>query len=55
MGAPILIQTGPMLFLLSPAKALDYDTPAPPGAPRTAPLFAGQAAELIGVLREKYA
>jgi cytoplasmic iron level regulating protein YaaA (DUF328/UPF0246 family) len=40
-----------MLFLLSPAKALDYDTPAPPGVPHTLPLFMPQAAELIGVLR----
>ena len=41
-----------MLFLLSPAKALDYDTPA--GAvPHTQPLFVQQAAELIAVMREK--
>jgi hypothetical protein len=41
-----------MLFLLSPAKALDYETPA--GAvPHTQPLFVKQAAELIGVLRPK--
>ena len=41
-----------MLFLLSPAKALNYDTPA--GAVRhTQPLFVQQAAELIAVLREK--
>jgi cytoplasmic iron level regulating protein YaaA (DUF328/UPF0246 family) len=42
-----------MLFLLSPAKALDYDTPAPPGVPHTLPLFAEQSAELIAVLRQK--
>ena len=42
-----------MLFLLSPAKALDYETPAPPGLPHTLPRFAKPAAELIGVLREK--
>jgi len=42
-----------MLFLLSPAKALDYDTPVPPDLPHTAPLFAKQSAELIAVLREK--
>ena len=41
-----------MLFLLSPAKALDYATPA--GAvPHTQPLFIQQAAELIAVMREK--
>ena len=42
----------PMLFLLSPAKALDYDTPAGHVA-HTQPLFVKQAAELIGVMREK--
>ena len=41
-----------MLFLLSPAKALDYDTPAGK-VPHTQPLFVRQAAELIGVMREK--
>jgi cytoplasmic iron level regulating protein YaaA (DUF328/UPF0246 family) len=41
-----------MLFLISPAKALDYGTPAHV-ATHTQPLFAKQAAELIGVLREK--
>ena len=41
-----------MLFLLSPAKALDYDTPAG-HVPHSQPLFIPQAAELIGVLREK--
>ena len=42
-----------MLFLLSPAKALDYDTPVPPTVQPTPPLFARQAAELIGVLRTR--
>ncbi|WP_028602519.1 peroxide stress protein YaaA [Ottowia thiooxydans] len=42
-----------MLFLLSPAKALDYDTPVPADVPHTQPLFARQSAELIKVLREK--
>jgi hypothetical protein len=42
----------PMLFLLSPAKALDYDTPAG-HVPHSQPLFVKQAAELIGVMREK--
>ena len=41
-----------MLFLLSPAKALDYDTPVG-GMPHTQPVFSRQAAELIGVMREK--
>jgi uncharacterized protein len=41
-----------MLFLLSPAKSLDYDTPA--GAvPHTQPLFVKQSAELIAILRDK--
>jgi len=41
-----------MLFLLSPAKSLDYDTPA--GAlPHSLPGFAAQSAELIGVLKKK--
>ena len=38
------------MFLLSPAKSLDYDTPAG-DVPHTLPHFAAQAAELIGVLR----
>lgn len=41
-----------MLFLLSPAKALDYATPAG-DVPHTQPLFIQQAAELIAVMREK--
>ncbi len=41
-----------MLFLISPAKALDYDTP-PVTATYTQPLFVPQATELITVLREK--
>ena len=41
-----------MLFLLSPAKTLDYDTPAG-NLPHTRPLFARQAGELIGVMRSK--
>ena len=41
-----------MLFLLSPAKTLDFDTPvrAPLLKKATEPLFADRAAELIGVL-----
>lgn len=44
-----------MLFLLSPAKTLDYETPVPAAIARKAtdPLFTAQAAELIGVLRRK--
>lgn len=41
-----------MLFLLSPAKTLDYDTPVD-GVPHSSPRFVAEAAELIGVLREK--
>jgi cytoplasmic iron level regulating protein YaaA (DUF328/UPF0246 family) len=42
-----------MLFLLSPAKTLDYDTPVPAPLRRraTEPLFTAQAAGLIEVLR----
>lgn len=42
-----------MLFLLSPAKTLDYDTPVPAPLRRKAsePLFTARAAELIEVLR----
>ena len=36
-----------MLFLLSPAKSLDYDTPVG-DVPHTLPQFVPQAAELIG-------
>ncbi|MDP2254974.1 MAG: peroxide stress protein YaaA [Polaromonas sp.] len=41
-----------MLFLLSPAKALDYDTP-PHLATHTQPLFKRQSAELIEVLKTR--
>ncbi|HWP20841.1 MAG TPA: peroxide stress protein YaaA [Burkholderiaceae bacterium] len=41
-----------MLFLLSPAKSLDYETPAHVLA-HTQPRFVKEAAELIAVLREK--
>jgi cytoplasmic iron level regulating protein YaaA (DUF328/UPF0246 family) len=41
-----------MLFLLSPAKALDYETPVD-FAPATPPLFVRQSAELISLLRQK--
>lgn len=44
-----------MLYLLSPAKTLDYQTPVPAALARKAthPLFAERAAELIDVLRPK--
>ena len=41
-----------MLFLLSPAKALDYDTPCS-HLPHSEPVFVKQAAELIHVMRDK--
>ena len=43
-----------MLFLLSPAKSLDYETPAPAALaalPPTPPLFAKHSKELIDILR----
>ena len=41
-----------MLFLLSPAKSLDYDTP-PQVTTHTQPLFTRQSAALIDVLKTK--
>lgn len=41
-----------MLYLLSPAKSLDYDTPTG-DLPHTRPLFLEQATQLIEVLRKK--
>ena len=43
-----------MLFLLSPAKALDYHTPVD-AASASQPLFAAQSAELIALLRVRSA
>ena len=40
-----------MLFVLSPAKALDYESPLPTSE-HTDPLFPKDSAELIGVLRD---
>ncbi|RYF24251.1 MAG: peroxide stress protein YaaA [Comamonadaceae bacterium] len=42
-----------MLFLLSPAKSLDYETPLPEGLAHTLPAFPAQTKALIEVLREK--
>ena len=45
-----------MLFLLSPAKSLDYDTPPPAGLAATQPHFEGPrgpSVELIKLLREQ--
>ncbi len=44
-----------MLFLLSPAKSLDYETPLPAGLAQSEPLFVAQSSKLIGVLRKKTA
>lgn len=41
-----------MLFLLSPAKSLDFDPPAG-DVTHTQPLFVPQSAELIDILRQK--
>ena len=43
---------GAMLFLLSPAKSLNYDTPLAPHTP-TAPLFVKQSQALIALLRSQ--
>ena len=42
-----------MLFLLSPAKSLDYDTPVPHDVPHTQPQFVHQSKALIEVLRQQ--
>ena len=46
-----------MLYLLSPAKSLDYDTPVPPevAARATRPVFLDEAAALIDVLKARFA
>ena len=45
--------TGAMLFVISPAKTLDYERPLPRGLGRraTEPLYAPQAAQLVAQLR----
>jgi len=40
-----------MLFLLSPAKSLDYERPLPQGLPHTLPPFITQSESLIDTLR----
>lgn len=42
-----------MLFLISPAKSLDYESPISAELPHTLPVFKKQPLELIEVLREK--
>ena len=42
-----------MLFLLPPAKSLDYDSPLPAGLPHSQPQFIPDAARLIDVLRTR--
>lgn len=42
-----------MLFLLSPAKSLDYETPLPEGLPHSLPVFKKQPLALIEVLRRQ--
>jgi hypothetical protein len=44
-----------MIFLLSPAKTLDYETPVPVALRRrvTEPVFSARAAELVAVLASK--
>lgn len=44
-----------MLYLLSPAKSLDYDTPTPRAVARlaTEPLFVERSAELIALMRRR--
>jgi cytoplasmic iron level regulating protein YaaA (DUF328/UPF0246 family) len=44
-----------MLFLLSPAKSLDYDTPTPKGVAKLAtdPLFIDRSSELVALMRRR--
>ena len=43
-----------MLFLLSPAKSLDFESPLP-DTPHTEPLFVPQSTQLISLMRKKSA
>jgi cytoplasmic iron level regulating protein YaaA (DUF328/UPF0246 family) len=44
-----------MLFLLSPAESLDYDTPTPKGVAKLAtdPLFIDRSSELVALMRRR--
>ncbi|RZA14357.1 MAG: peroxide stress protein YaaA, partial [Lysobacteraceae bacterium] len=42
-----------MLFLLSPAKSLDYETPVEADVPHTLPPFVRDSAALIELLRQQ--
>jgi cytoplasmic iron level regulating protein YaaA (DUF328/UPF0246 family) len=42
-----------MLFVLSPAKSLDYETPLPAGLGHTQPSFVEHSSELVGLLRQR--
>ncbi|MFM8625306.1 MAG: peroxide stress protein YaaA [Betaproteobacteria bacterium] len=42
-----------MLFVLSPAKSLDYETPLPAGLSYTQPGFVEHSSELVGLLRQR--
>jgi len=42
-----------MIFLLSPAKTLDFETPLPPGLAATLPRFPDRTRELVEVLRRR--
>lgn len=44
-----------MLFLLSPAKSLDYDSPVDPALPATEPLFTRQSETIMAALRTQSA
>jgi len=51
-GDPGNLQNPSMIFVISPAKALDFETP-PVTASSTQPDYLHEAAELIGILRKK--
>lgn len=42
-----------MLFLLSPAKSLDYESPLPAGLTHTQPSFVEHSSELVDLLRQR--
>jgi cytoplasmic iron level regulating protein YaaA (DUF328/UPF0246 family) len=52
-SAGFFIDNWRMIFLLSPAKSLDYETPVPAGLPSTKPIFMDSAGELIDILKKK--